>query len=69
MIISSPTMSTKAVAIRVNSRAGIFRTSFHRTYSRHIAIAPSNTRTTGDWKDWAMFCWMIIPIALRPITI
>src|SRR5882724_46533 len=60
MIISRPTMSTNAVAIRVKSFAGIFRTSRQRIYNKPRAIAPSNTRTIGDWKDWAMFCWMIM---------
>src|SRR5438477_9430603 len=48
-------MSTNAVAISVNSLAGIFRASRTRTNSSAAARTMSRTTTTGDdSSDWAI---------------
>ena len=54
MIISTPTMSRNAVAMRANSEGGIFRTSCQSTYSSAAPITPRTERTAGDCRDSAM---------------
>ena len=51
MIINSPIMSMKAVAIRANSLGGIFLTSCARMKRRPAAMAPPTMRTAGCCSD------------------